>query len=123
GMPTAGRHVVVEQEPGARVGAATHREQRGARGQRAGHAGGHHVGLGAVDGILNGAKVQGGRDVERGELVVWTRHRTTSRVVGRSYLAATVHGWTADVTPDTPAGHPCLASDVAFTRAHLCSYG
>ena len=38
-VPAAGRHVVVEQEPGAGVRAAAHHQQRHARRQRAGHRG------------------------------------------------------------------------------------
>jgi hypothetical protein len=76
---------VVEQEARAGVGPAADDEQRHARRQAARDPTRQRViarDIGALENLVEAAHVQRGGDVERGVLVVWTGHATTSRNSG-----------------------------------------
>jgi hypothetical protein len=114
GMPTARGDVMVQQEPGTRVRPAAHGQQSRTRRQRAGDPAGRGVRRILVDSFVERAKIQRGRDVEWGKLVVLARHRITSRVKGRA-TAETVEqdeteqgGWSYNMCGGPPA--PRVAS-------------
>src|SRR5690606_3144060 len=78
-MPAAGGQVVVQQEPRPGVWPAPNDQQGHPRGNRPGHPARCDVGVRPLQDVVQRTHVHRGRDVEWGELVVWARHRNTSR--------------------------------------------